>query len=233
MPSPSQLALAAIEPGLWTCDEAIAQQGFSSIGLARRILDLDSRIYPVEAHGHVGSAIHWAPVFEANPDGWGALANGAEEVVAYWRIAALGHPAFARAQAGLLDPFDVDPGDCHDLGRAGVYDIYFVRACIDPAWREISTRRLFADCFFAAAERLALRGVRFRETAAVALSDDECRICEDLGLAYLHDAPHGGAVFGGAFVDALLRLGATLARRRPKLVHAYLPKAYITSSPLA
>lgn len=199
--------------------------GLSSVGLVRRIIELEGRIYPVEAHGHVGSALQWAPVFEATPDSWGALTNEVDDIVAYWRIEALEPLAFDRALAGLLDPFDIHPRDCEDLARPGAYDIYLVRACVDPAWREISTRRLFAHSFFAAAERLALRGVRFREMAAAAQSDDECRICEDLGLSFLHDAPNDAAIFGGSFTKALLRIGPDLSRKYPRLVQAYLPNA--------
>ena len=223
--SPDHFAAAASEPGLATVGLAnLDDYGLSPIGLVRRILELEGRLYPVEAHGHVGSALQWAPVFQANPESWGALTNAADDVVAYWRIAALEPLAFERALAGLLEPFDIHPRDCEDLSQPGVYDIFMVRLCIDPAWREMSTRHLFADSFHAAAERLALRDVRFREMVAVAHSDDECRICEDLGFAYLHDAPDDGAIFGGSFTQALLRLGPALARR-PKLVQAYLPKA--------
>ncbi|HMN73938.1 MAG TPA: hypothetical protein PKA55_18905 [Rhodoblastus sp.] len=226
MPRPSQFADAASQQGLSALTpQNLSGSGLSTVGLARRILELEGRIYPVEAHGHVGSALQWAPVFEAAPDSWGALTNEAEDIVAYWRIEALEPLAFDRALAGLLEPFDIHPRDCENLSQPGGYDIYLVRACIDPAWLEISTRRLFADSFFAAAERLALRGVCFREMAAVAQSDDECRICEDLGLSFLHDAPDDGAIFGGSFTKALLRLGPDLARKRPKLVQAYLPNA--------
>ncbi len=229
MSGSSHLRPVADLPDLWTLNlRNLSRHGLSPVGLVRRILELEGRIYPVESHGHIGSAIHWAPVFEANPDTWGALTNEAADVVAYWRIEALEPLAFDRALAGLIEPFDIHSRDCEDLSQPGVYHIYLVRTCIDPAWREISTRRLFADSFFAAVERLALRGVRFGDMVAVAHSDDECRICEDLGLAFLHDAPDDGAVFGGAFAEALLRLGPALARRRPKLVQAYLPNALMT-----
>lgn len=226
MPRHHQIPSATPGPALSRLGpENLLEAGLSPVGLVRRILELEGRIYPVEAHGHVGSALQWAPVFEAAPDSWGALTNEAEDIVAYWRIEALEPLAFDRALAGLLEPFDIHPRDCEDMARPGAYDVYLVRACVDPAWREISTRRLFADSFFAAAERMALRGVRFREMAAVAQSDDECRICEDLGLSFLHDAPDDGAIFGGSFTKALLRLGPDLAGTRPKLVQAYLPNA--------
>ena len=48
--------------------ENLDDSGLSPVGLVRRILELEGRIYPVEAHGHVGSALQWAPVFEAAPD---------------------------------------------------------------------------------------------------------------------------------------------------------------------
>ncbi|MFT4098816.1 MAG: hypothetical protein QM651_16985 [Rhodoblastus sp.] len=234
MPRPRQFDPAAADPGLLRLGpQNLAESGLSPVGLVRRILELEGRLYPVEAHGHVGSALQWAPVFEAAPDSWGALTNEADEVVAYWRIESLEPLAFDRALAGLLEPFDIHPRDCEDLARPGVHDVYLVRACIDPAWREVSTRRLFADSFFAAAERLALRGVRFREMAAFAHCDEECRICENLGLSFLHDAPDDGAIFGGSFAKALLRLGPEVARGWPKLVQAYLPNAYMISSPLA
>lgn len=227
MPRPSPLAASASQPGLWALSpQNLGRSGLAPIGLVRRILELEGRIYPVESHRHVGSAIQWAPVFEASPDTWGALTNEADDVVAYWRTEALEPLAFERALAGLLDPLDIHPRDCGDLSRPGVYDMFLVRACIDPAWREVATRRLFADSFYAAAERLALRGVRFGDMVAVAHSDDECRICEDLGLAYLHDAPDDGAIFGGSFTQALLRLGPTLAHR-PRLLQAYLPNAHM------
>lgn len=221
MPRSSQFAFAAMEPGLWTLgSDSIETQEISSVGLARRILDLDARVYPVEAHGHVGSAVQWAPVFEAYPDSWWALANAADDIVAYWRLAALKPVAFAQACAGLLDPFDIQPRDCETLAAPGSYDVYLVRACIDPAWRGITTRRLFADSFFDAAERLAQRRVLFGRIAAVAHSDEECRICEDLGLAYLHDAPDDGAIFGGVFAEALRRT-PDLEETRGALAAAY------------
>lgn len=226
MPSSRHLATQGPQPGLWTLAPGnLREFGLSSIGLVRRILELEGRIYSVEAHGHVGSALDWAPVFEANPDSWGALTNEADDVVAYWRIASLEPLALARAQAGLLEPFDINPAlDCEDLSEPGQHDIFIVRSCIDPAWREISVRQIFTDSFFAAAERLALRGVRFRQMVAVAQSDDECRICEELGLSFQHDAPDDAAVFGGTFAQALARLGPAIAHR-PKLLQAYLPKA--------
>ncbi len=228
MSASSQFDASAADPGLYGLGpQNLADSGLSSVGLVRRILELEGRIYSVEAHGHVGSALQWAPVFEASPDSWGALTNAADDVVAYWRIEALEPLAFDRALAGLLDPFDIHPRDCESLAAPGVHDVYIVRNCIDPAWCEMSTRRIFADSFFAAAERLALCGVRFGQTVAVAHSDDECRLCEDLGLSFLHDAPDDAGVFGGSFAKALLRLGPELARKRPKLVQAYLPNARI------
>ena len=225
MPSSIHSSAATPSPGLWSVGSGTLRDfGISPIGLVRRILELEGRIYSVEAHGHVGSAIDWAPVFEANPESWGALTNEDEQVVAYWRIASLEPLAFDRAQAGLLEPFDISPHDCEDLSEPGIHNIYIVRSCIDPAWREISVRQIFVDSFFAAVERLALRGVRFGKVTAIAHSDDECRICEEMGLEFQHDAPDDAAVFGGSFAQALARLGPAIAHR-PKLLQAYMPKA--------
>ncbi|HMN73939.1 MAG TPA: hypothetical protein PKA55_18910 [Rhodoblastus sp.] len=213
---------AAKSAGLTTTGVAeVEALGLSLETLVQSVIDLDHRVYPIESHGHIGSAAQWTPIFAAHPETWRVLTAPGGEVVAYWQIAALAPARFAQASAGRLHPADLRCADYERLVAPGTHNMYFVSTCIDPAWRDQRTRWQLIDSLLEAIESLARRGVIFERVAATAHSPEGAWLCRAFGLAYLNDAPDRGACFGGGFADVIRRLGPALARRRPALAAAY------------
>lgn len=188
--------------------------------LLLRIKELDQKLFS-EASQPVGTIDQWLPIFERNPQTWRAIVTKDGDLAAYWQTAAVNDDLYFALKNGVLSEAALDASFYVDSSKGGIFNLYFVSICSNPAYRSIEANLMLMNSFFSAIKAQSEIGVFFREITCSVCSPEGEQIAKTFRLDFLRNNPIG-RVYAGQIGNILNRFKGTLDVRFPGLYSSYV-----------
>ena len=199
--------------------QEVQQFGLSVRDILVRIRELDLQLYSQACQG-VGSLRQWLPVFLQNPETWRAIVASGGDLAAYWQTAVVDDELYFGLKSGAANEAKLLASSYQDLSDQGIYNLYFVSICVNPRFRGVETNLALIESFFSVMDRLAGKGVFFKEITGSVCSRDGEQICKTFRLNYMRDNAVG-KIYSGSIGSMIDRFRGPLSARFPGLLENY------------
>ena len=218
----SQLQIATIEDvRKWRWDKHGHQ-------LLEELIQLDWETTDGLTEPHEGTPQQWGPIFMQHPETWRMVIDKPMSIVGYWHFAPLFKAEYNLAKAGTLLDSQIELDTIDFFRDPGVYDMYFVQACVLVDYRHLPADRLLLEAFFEVLDRLSSAGTFFREITANAYTQYGRSLCKHFKMQPLHAHAQHGEIYSAPVGNLLV---SSVAARFPDLRRRYAENGLALAPP--